>query len=188
MIREKIAHAWLHVHRTDKKALGMTNCVSLEPYLKWVQDRAISLKMPYSRQEPLHLVDKEPTYYFMDDAEKLKIALTKVQRERDAWKNKYQVVDIENAKLQEHFKHKNEVEVAKKKRKAQEDLFSSCIQPVPDVLKSSETLSTSVAWKLVVDKLVIEKTQMEDQIRVLTRRLQGGLDILFMRSPRNFRF
>lgn len=84
--KEKIVHAWLHVHKLENKFSGKTNCVPLEPYFKWVQDRAISLKMPYPRQEPLPLAGKEPTYILMTNSEKLKIALTKVQRERDAWK------------------------------------------------------------------------------------------------------
>ncbi|XP_050916117.1 uncharacterized protein LOC127131229 [Lathyrus oleraceus] len=87
-LKEKIVHTWCHVHKLEKKVLGKTNYVSLEPFLKWVQDRAINLKMPYPRQEPLLLADKEPTYIFMTDAEKLNISLTKAQRERDAWKNK----------------------------------------------------------------------------------------------------
>ncbi|XP_050897268.1 uncharacterized protein LOC127104098 [Lathyrus oleraceus] len=95
-LKEKIVHAWHHVHNLEKKVFGKTNCVSLEPYLKWVQDRAISLKIPYPRQEPLPLADKEPTYIFMTDAEKLKIALTKVQRERDALKDKYQIINNED--------------------------------------------------------------------------------------------
>lgn len=49
-----------------------------------VQDSAIILKIPYHRQNPLPLDDKEPTYIVMTDVEKLKIALTKAQRERDA--------------------------------------------------------------------------------------------------------
>ena len=49
----------------------------------------------------------------------------------------------------------------------QEDLFSSSIQP--------DTPPASVAWKLIVDKLVIEKTQMEDQIKELNRNMQGGI-------------
>ncbi|XP_050909512.1 uncharacterized protein LOC127123325 [Lathyrus oleraceus] len=76
-LKENIVHAWRHVHKLEKKISGKINCVSLEPYLRWVQDRAISLKMPYPRQEPLPLADEEPTYIFMTDAKKLKIALTK---------------------------------------------------------------------------------------------------------------
>ncbi|XP_050887080.1 uncharacterized protein LOC127092276 [Lathyrus oleraceus] len=57
-LKEKIVHAWRHVHKLEKKVLGKTNYVSLEPYLKWVQDRANSLKMPYPHQEHLPLSNK----------------------------------------------------------------------------------------------------------------------------------
>lgn len=102
---------------------------------------------------------------FMTDAEKLQIVLTKVQRERDAWKNKYKFVNNENKELQKHLKNKNEQELANKKRKVQEELFSSSIKP--------DTPPASVAWKLIVDKLMIGKTQMEDHIKDLNRKLQG---------------
>ncbi|XP_050915986.1 uncharacterized protein LOC127131092 [Lathyrus oleraceus] len=39
VLKEKIVHAWHRVHKLEKKVLGKTKCVSLEPYLKWVQDK-----------------------------------------------------------------------------------------------------------------------------------------------------
>lgn len=76
----------------------------------------------------------------MTDAEKLKIAFTKARREREAWKNKYQIIN--------------------KKRKVQEDLFSYGVQ-------------SDTPWKLIVDKLVLEKVEMEEQIKKLNLRLLG---------------
>lgn len=86
----------------------------------------------------------------MTDAEKLRIALTKVQWEMDAWKNKYQFVNNENEELQKHLNKKNEEELSSKKINVQEDSFSSSIQP--------DTPPASVSWKLIVDKIVIKKT------------------------------
>ena len=83
--KKEIVEAWGHIHRRGKESLGKPNCVSLEPYLQWVQARAISLKMPYPRQEPLSSGVKKPILIFMDDAEKLQIALTEMRKERDAW-------------------------------------------------------------------------------------------------------
>lgn len=51
-LKEKIVHAWRHVHRKGRKVPGKPNSVSLEPYLQWVQARAIKLKMPYPLYEP----------------------------------------------------------------------------------------------------------------------------------------
>jgi hypothetical protein len=97
----------------------------------------------------------------MTDTEKLKVTLTRMQRERDAWKNKYQIVHAENKELQRHLKQRNDEELANKKIKVQEDLLSSSIRSVP----SSDDPPTSGAWKMIVDKLVVEKTQMKDRIK-----------------------
>ena len=167
-LKEKIVHFFRHIHKKGREVLGKPNCVYLEPYLQWVQARAIKFKMPYRRHEPLPIVARESTLIFMSDVENLQIALRKVQRERDAWKNESQFVNNENEELQKHLKKKNEEELTNNKRKVQEDLFSSSIHP--------DTPPTPVAWKLIVDKLVIEKTQMEDQIKELNRKLQGGIE------------
>lgn len=129
--KEKIVHVWRHVHKKRREVLGNLDCVSLEPYIQWVQPRAVSLKMPYPRQEPLSLTVKEPSLIFMTDVEKLKIVLTRMQWQMDAWKNKYQIVHAENEELQRHLKQRNDEKLANKKRNVQEDLFSSSIRPVP---------------------------------------------------------
>ncbi|XP_050915101.1 uncharacterized protein LOC127130071 [Lathyrus oleraceus] len=102
--KEKIVHAWCHVHKKRREVIGKLYCFSLEPYLQWVQARAISLKIPYPRQEPLPLTIKEPSLVYMTDAEKLKVALTRMKREKDAWKNKYQIIHTENEEIQRHLK------------------------------------------------------------------------------------
>lgn len=73
-----------------------------------MQARAVSLKMPYPRQEPLSLTVKEPSPIFMTDTEKLKVALNRMQQEKDAWKNKYQIVHAENEEIQRHLKQMND--------------------------------------------------------------------------------
>ncbi|XP_050877397.1 uncharacterized protein LOC127081157 [Lathyrus oleraceus] len=150
--KEKIVHAWRHVHKKRREVLGKLDCVSLEPYLQLVQARVVGLKIPYRRQERLSLTIKKPSLIFMTGTEKLKIALTRVQQERDAWKNKYQIIHAENKELQRHLKQRNDEEIANKKRKVQDDLFSSSIIPVP----GSNNPPTSCAWKMIVDKLMVE--------------------------------
>ncbi|XP_050889987.1 uncharacterized protein LOC127095325 [Lathyrus oleraceus] len=51
--KEKIVHAYRHVHKKRREVLGKLDCVSLDPYLQWVQARTVSLKMPYPRQNTL---------------------------------------------------------------------------------------------------------------------------------------
>jgi hypothetical protein len=43
--------------------------------------------------------------------------------------------------------------------------------PVP----GKDNPPTSGAWKMIVDKLVVEKTQMKDQIKELNRKIQRGI-------------
>lgn len=95
-----------------------------------MQARAVSLKMSHPRQEPLSLTVKEPSLVFMTNIEKLNTYLNRMRQERDAWKNKYQIVHAENKELQIHLKQINDEELANKKRNMQEDLFSSSIRPV----------------------------------------------------------
>lgn len=105
--KEKIVHAWRHIHKKIREVLGKLYCVSLGPYLQWMQDRVASLKMLYPWQEPLYLTVKEPSLIFMTDAEKVKVALTRMRWENDAWKNKYQVVHAVNEELKRHLKQRN---------------------------------------------------------------------------------
>ena len=102
-VREEIRDAWRQIHRKGTETLGNPHCVSLEPYLQWVQTRAIKLKMSYPRQEIL----QESTFIYTSDANKLRFALEKANQERRAWRNKYQSLGRENAELQKELKEKS---------------------------------------------------------------------------------
>ncbi|XP_050875973.1 uncharacterized protein LOC127079633 [Lathyrus oleraceus] len=97
--KEKISRSWYNICRKGREELGRKDCVSLEPYLQWVQARALDLKMLYPHQEPLPMTDRCPTPVFMTDNEKIHISSTHMQQDRDAWKNKYQIVEFENSKI-----------------------------------------------------------------------------------------
>ena len=111
--------------------------------------------MSYPRQGLVPL--KEPIYIFMSDTEKLQIALTKAQRERNAWRNKYQVVNLENTKLQSQLREKDDlIEILERHavQEGQENLFfSSHIPP------------TSGAWKKIIDQPTVENAQLKRQKR-----------------------
>lgn len=127
-LQDQIVSAWRHLHKKGKESLGKPNCVSMEPYLRWVRERAIKLKMPYPRQDPLP-PRREPVLVFMSEAEKLEIALKRAQHEAETWKNKYQVIVSENEELQKQLQAKNEEVRSYKKRRIYEDLFSSDSPP-----------------------------------------------------------
>ena len=68
--------------------MGPRGAVSLEPYLQWVQARAIQLKMPYSREAPMPDMFVKTTPPLLNDVEELQLALVRMQQEKEAWKNK----------------------------------------------------------------------------------------------------
>lgn len=63
--------------------------------------------MPYPRQEPIPL--KEHVYLFANDVEKLQVAVTKVRQERNMWKHKYLVLNLEYIQISNYLKMKDEI-------------------------------------------------------------------------------
>ena len=74
--------------------MGPRGVVSLEPYLQWVQTRAIQLKMLYSQETLMPDLFVKTTPPSLDDLEELQLALVRMQQEKDAWKNKCQTLEI----------------------------------------------------------------------------------------------
>ena len=111
--------------------------------------------MPYPRQEIFPL--QEPTFIYMSDAEKLRVALEKAHRDRRAWRNKYQSLGRENAELQKELKEKailiEILERSVTKERQEVSLFADHIPP------------TSGAWKSIVDQLTLENAQLKKQKR-----------------------
>ena len=56
--------------------MGPRGVVSLEPYLQWIQTRAIQLKMPYSREAPMPHLFVKTTPPLFDDVEELQLAFS----------------------------------------------------------------------------------------------------------------
>ena len=51
--RQIFVRAWGMVNKVDSKTLGHNNSIPLEPYLKWLRDRAQNLMMPYEAILPI---------------------------------------------------------------------------------------------------------------------------------------
>ena len=66
----------------------------MEPYLQWVQARAIQLKMWYSQEAPMPDMFVKTTPHLLDDMEELQLSLVRMQHEMEAWKNKCQTLDM----------------------------------------------------------------------------------------------
>ena len=124
--RDQIVQAWRHIH----KDLGPRGVVALEPYLLWVQARAIQLKMLYSHKAPMPDMFVKTTPPLLDDVEELQLSLVRMQQQKEAWKNKCQTLEVS---YQVDLNKKDDlIEILKSRvvemMERQDDLFSSKAQ------------------------------------------------------------
>ncbi|KAI5431682.1 hypothetical protein KIW84_035735 [Lathyrus oleraceus] len=147
-----------------RSELGPRNCVGLEAYTLWVKKRAMELKMPYPCKRPMSMVVVEPLSLHNQDVEELEDALTKMKQKKDMWEEHFRALSKKHEELQLESKDKDaliellEDQVTKRQRE-------------PEVLSSSMP-QPSVAWKKIVDQLVLEKTQMKTSFETEIRRIQ----------------
>ncbi|KAI5398252.1 hypothetical protein KIW84_063881 [Lathyrus oleraceus] len=153
-LKQKMIHVWRDVHRKGRSELGPGNCVALEAYTLWMKKRALELKMPYACERPISMVVVEPLTLLNQDVEELEDALAKMKQERDMWEEHFHALSRKHEELQLESKDKDaliellEDRVTKRQRE-------------PEVSSSSSMPSPSIAWKKIVDQLVLEKTQMK---------------------------
>jgi hypothetical protein len=89
--------------------LGRRLCFVSESYNQWVIDRAAKLGMPYPIQRPLSSVTSSslsPPLPF-DTKEEFQEILAELSRERDAWKTRCQVGELENETLKGKLEQKD---------------------------------------------------------------------------------
>ena len=116
-----------------REDLGPRGAASLEPYHQWVLARAIQLKMSYSREAPMPNMLVKTTPPLLGDVEELQVALVRMQQEKEAWKNKFQTLEVSyRANLKEkddliEILERHVVEMMEK----QNGLFSSNIHRCP---------------------------------------------------------
>ena len=152
MLKKEIVQAWRLVHSKGRRLLGKHLCISLDPYLQWVRVRAFKLRMPYQHQEPIPL--REPIYLFSTDVEKLQAALNKVCQERNAWRNKYRIVNTENVEIHNILRRKDELLEVLDRQVTQSSL-SHHIPPA--------------SW--IIDQLTSENAQLKKQKKMLEREV-----------------
>ena len=146
-LKQKIVHAWHNVHRKGRSELGPCNCVALEAYTLWVKKRALELKMPYPCERPMSMVVVEPLTLPNQDVEELEDALAKMKQEINMWEERFHALNRKHEELQLKSKDKDaliellEDRVTKRQREPE---VSSSSMPQP-----------SVAWKKIVDQLVV---------------------------------
>lgn len=174
-MKERVVRAWHRVCRKGRLELGKKDCTSYEPYLQWIRARAIQLKMPYPHHDPIKPAPLKTPYLPLDDKEELQATLERVKKERDAWKDKAQVLEMENEELQRQLKEQSGEDRAGKRPRVQEDLFSSGTTDYSQIPQSSG------AWKGLVDSLVKEKAFMQKAYEERIERLEGQLLLVYAR-------
>jgi hypothetical protein len=142
------------MHKKGRSELGPCNCVALEAYILWVKKRALELKMPYAYERPMSMVVVEPLTLPNQDVEELEDAIAKMKQEKDMWEERFHALSQKHEELQLESKDKDTlIEILEDraiKRQRESDDLSSSSMPQP-----------SVAWKKIVDQLVLEKTQIK---------------------------
>lgn len=168
-LKSRVIRAWGSIHRIGKIELGKKNCIALEPYTQWVRLRATQIRMPYSHHDPLQPLAPKTSYIPPDDKEKLQATLEVMRQERDSWKNKAHVLEIEKEVLQKKLHARDEEDSSAKRQKTQEDLFSSLTVDEPYVPQPIET------WRGIIDDLVDEQARMQRACEERIQRLQEQL-------------
>ena len=105
----------------------------------------------------------------LDDLEELQLALVRMQQEKEAWKNKYQTLDIS---YREYLKEKDDlIEILESRvvemMKRKGDLLSA--KPQSD---ASCSLPDSGDWKEVATRYTEENHRLKAQISKLTGKCQ----------------
>ncbi|KAI5402186.1 hypothetical protein KIW84_066590 [Lathyrus oleraceus] len=131
--------------------------------------------MPYPHHDPIKPAPLKTPYLPLDDKEELQATLERVKKERDAWKDKAQVLEMENEELQRQLKEQSGEDRAGKRPRVQEDLFSSGTTDYSQIPQSSG------AWKGLVDSLVKEKAFMQKAYEERIERLEGQLLLVYAR-------
>ena len=126
--------------------------------------------MPYPRQEVLSL--KDHVLYFMNDKEKLQIALNKVQQERNSWRNKYRILSVENAKIQKILKEKEAlIEILEQHVIEKDELFSS-----------ENHSGNPYNWQRSADTLTTKEARLKRQKRIHQQMVGSPPERMFQNS------
>ncbi|KAI5418499.1 hypothetical protein KIW84_042936 [Lathyrus oleraceus] len=152
-LKQKIVHAWHNVHRKGSFELVSRNCVALEAYTLWVKKRALELKITYPCERPMPMVMVEPLTLPNQDVKELEDTLVKMKQEKYMWEERLCALSKKHEELQLESKDKDALIELLKDRVTKR-------QREPEV-SSSSLPQPSIAWKKIVDQLILEKTQIK---------------------------
>ena len=141
----------------------------MEPYLQWVQMRAIQLKMSYSRETHMPDLFVNTTPPLLDDIEELQLALVGMQQEKDALKNKFQTLEIS---YREDLKERDDlIEILESQAVEMMERKGGLFSPKPQSVDSC-SLPNSGDWKEVATRYAKENQRLKAQISKFTGKRQ----------------
>jgi hypothetical protein len=107
--RNRCVKAWRTIHRKDRNQLGKRLGIVSELYTKWVIDRATTLGIHYPLKRPLSSVVPTPSSQplHFDTKEEFQEQLAELIREKDAWKKRCQIAELENETLKGELEQKD---------------------------------------------------------------------------------
>ena len=110
------------------------------------------------------------SYLPPDDKEELQANLERVRKERDSWRDKAQILELQNEELQRQLKEQSGEERTGKRPRIQEGSEPTDYSQIPQ---------SSGAWKGLVDSLVKEKAFMQKAYEERIERLEAQLILLY---------
>lgn len=69
---KRIKKAWEKVNRKGKASLGRKNCITKEPYFKWIRERLKLIKIPFNVEMFVPPLEPKPTHIPIEEAEELR--------------------------------------------------------------------------------------------------------------------
>ncbi|KAK2375369.1 hypothetical protein QL285_076261 [Trifolium repens] len=106
--RRKFVQAWHAIRRLGRGQLGRKSDVVHKSYLQWVIDRARNFGMPYEMFRGVSATTPPSSLPLpFDTKEEFQEILAKLSRERDAWKTRCEVAELENETLKGKLEQKD---------------------------------------------------------------------------------
>ena len=128
--------------------------------------------MPYPHHDLINPEPLKTSYLSPDDKEELQANLERVRKERDSWRDKAQILEMQNEELQRQLKEQSGEERTGKRPRIQEGSDATDYSQIPQ---------SSGAWKGLVDSLVKEKAFMQKAYEERIERLEGQLLLVYAR-------
>ncbi|KAI5402105.1 hypothetical protein KIW84_066537 [Lathyrus oleraceus] len=118
--------------------------------------------MPYPHHDPIKPAPLKTPYLPLDDKEELQATLERVEKERDAWKDKAQVLELENEELQRQLKEQSGEDRAA--QAAQLQIAQAQVAEAQDAQIQAQTQAAEMRNQMLTARLQAEEAQARAQV------------------------